>query len=473
MRRDTEASLPADLLRRFRDLLGETAVLAGEDIPARNLRDASELPGRRPLVLLRPKDADGVAAAVRLCAVHGLPATVQGGLTGLSGGAIPTEGSVALSLERISGIEALDAEAGTITVRAGTPLSVVQEAANAAGLLYPVDLNARGSCTIGGTIATNAGGNRVIRYGMTRQSVLGLEVVLADGRILSDLRDLPKNNAGFDLKQIFIGSEGQLGIVTRALLRLLPLPADGGGAILGFSSFDALHRCLASARAELGDALSAFEAMWPDYWDAVTSGGLADRRSPLSGRHLVYALIEARGRAGAAVPGLLQEWLERMLEADLIEDAALARSGADMAAFWALREAAAELHRVTGPLLGFDIGVSPPLIGAYVEASRVALAREVPHVRALFFGHAGDGNLHVMLAHRGGFDAELIHACDAVLYRLVGEFRGTVTAEHGVGLLKRDWLSVTRSPVEIAAMRMLKTAFDPKGLLNPGKVLPD
>jgi len=298
MRRNAEEPLPAHVLRQFREALGESGALTGEDIPVRNLRDASELPGQRPLALLCPQDTEGVAAVVRLCAMHCLPVTVQGGMTGLSGGAIPTEGSVALSLERMSGVDRLDAQAATMTVRAGTPLSVVQAAAEAAGLLYPVDLNARGSCTIGGTVATNAGGNRVIRYGMTRQSVLGLEVVLADGRVLSDLRDLPKNNAGFDLKQLFIGSEGQIGIVTRALLRLLPMPADNGGAVVAFSSFEALRECLASARAELGDALSAFEAMWPEYWDAVTSGGLVGRRSPLAGRHSIYALIEARTDSG-------------------------------------------------------------------------------------------------------------------------------------------------------------------------------
>ena len=196
--------------QEMRARLGASAVLTGGDIPARACRDASEGPAQPPLALLRPTDTEGIAAALRFCAAQGLAVTVQGGMTGLSGGATPSPSSVALSLERLAGIEALDPDAGTVLVRAGTPLSMVQEAAAAHGMLYPVDLNARASCTIGGTIATNAGGNRVIRYGMTRAQVLGLEVVLADGSILSDLRDLPKNNAGFDLKQLFIGSEGQL-----------------------------------------------------------------------------------------------------------------------------------------------------------------------------------------------------------------------------------------------------------------------
>lgn len=458
--------------QEMRARLGASAVLTGGDIPARACRDASEGPAQPPLALLRPTDTEGIAAALRFCAAQGLAVTVQGGMTGLSGGATPSPSSVALSLERLAGIEALDPDAGTVLVRAGTPLSMVQEAAAAHGMLYPVDLNARASCTIGGTIATNAGGNRVIRYGMTRAQVLGLEVVLADGSILSDLRDLPKNNAGFDLKQLFIGSEGQLGIVTRALLRLIPAPAPGGCAILGLAGFDALRACLDRARRDLGEALSAFEAMWPEYWDPVTSGALPGRRSPLAGQHGLYVLIEADGGA-ATDPQALETCLARLFDDGLVEDAALARSGADVAAFWALREAAAEVSRVTGPCLGFDIGVSPGLIGGYVDAARAALASQLPEVRPLFFGHAGDGNLHVMLAHPGGFDPQLIHRCDSLLYALVGQFRGTITAEHGLGQLKRDWLPLCRSPAEIAAMRRLKAAFDPAGLLNPGKVLPD
>lgn len=458
------------LLVELRAVLGAD-LLCGEDIPLRATSDASVWPAQKPLALLRPATTDEVSAALRLCNDHGVAVTVQGGMTGLSGGATPTFGSVALSLERMAGIEHLDQEAGTVLVKAGTILSVVQDAATAVEMLYPVDLNARASCTIGGTVATNAGGNRVIRYGMTRAGVLGLEAVLADGTVLSDLRDLPKNNAGFDLKQLFIGTEGQIGVVTRVLLRLLPRPVDRGCALLAISDFPTLRKCLISMKRDMPEALSAFEAMWPDYWDIVTAGGLAGRRSPFSRRHGIYALVEAGGARDADAETLTRS-LERLFEDGLIEDAVLAQSGSDIADFWALREAAAEVSNVVGPCVGYDIGLAPTRIGAYVDEARAALAERAAEATPMFFGHAGDGNLHVMIAGPDSTSPDFIKLCDGILYPLVGAFDGTVTAEHGVGQLKREWLWTSRSDEELSVMRRLKHALDPKGTLNPGKVLP-
>lgn len=465
----TQIALPTPASRALAALLGPSGFLEGTDIPARNLRDASILPARSTLAVLRPATTREVAGALRICAEHRVRVTIQGGMTGLSGGAIPDPAGVALSLERLRDEPQVDARNATLTTLAGTTLHEVQQAAESAGFTYPVDLNARASCTIGGTVATNAGGNRVLRYGMTRAHVIGLEAVLADGRILTDMRGLPKNNAGFELRQLFIGSEGQYGVVTRVMLRLSPRLPFAGGAIVGFPDFAGLQDCLASARAELGDLLTAFEAMWPDYWDIVTNSGLG-HRSPLSDAHGLYALIEVQGHD--TEHAAFMRWLENGFERGLFADAAVATSGRDLDDFWALREAAAELSRVTGKCLGFDIGTSPALAGPFVEACRRALARDCPEVSPLFFGHVGDGNTHIMLVHPDGWPPALIERSDATIYAVAASFEGTVTAEHGVGMLKRKWLPSVRSPVEIDLMRTLKHALDPHGILNPDKVLP-
>ena len=250
--------------------LGDSAVLIGDDVPARNANDWGAQPPQRPIAVIRPVDAAGVSAALKACRAAGLPVVPQGGLTGLCGGARPGPGWVALSLERLVGIEEIDADACTMTVRAGTPLETVQRAAADAGLFFALDLGARGSCAIGGNLSTNAGGNRVIRYGMARDLVLGLEWVLPDGTVCTSLNKMLKNNAGYDLKQLFIGSEGTLGVITRIVLRLHPQPVCTMAALVAVADYDGARNLLKQARRGLGPLLSAFEAMWPDYWQLVT-----------------------------------------------------------------------------------------------------------------------------------------------------------------------------------------------------------
>ena len=448
--------------------LGAEVVLAGADIPDRNLRDWSGLADSRPLALVRPRTTAEVAATLRACHAAGVPVVPQGGLTGLAGGAIAGPGEVALSLERLTGIEEIDAATATMTVRAGTPLEAVQNAAANAGLFVALDLGARGSCAVGGNVATNAGGNRVIRYGMTRDMVLGLEVVLPDGTVVTSLNKLIKNNAGYDLKHLFIGSEGTLGVITRVVLRLHPLPRSIAAAFCGLADYAAVVRLLQAARAGLGATLSAFEVMWHEFYETMVTRATGVR-APLAGRHRLYVLMEAHG-ASEADGERLEEFLGEMLEAGVLEDAAVAHNTAQVRAFWAIRDAVAEYSTMIGPMTNFDLGLVVDRMDDYVRACRERLAVRWPDHFAHFYGHIGDGNIHVNV-HVPGAVPQPKAEIEALVYGLVRELGGTVSAEHGIGTTKLRWLPYTRTPEELALMAVLKRAIDPKGILNPGKVL--
>ncbi|MGA7778342.1 MAG: FAD-binding oxidoreductase, partial [Paraburkholderia sp.] len=391
------------------------------------------------------------------------------GLTGLCGGARPIDGAIALSLERMTGIEEIDTASATMTVHAGTPLEVVQQAADDAGFFFPLDLGARGSCSIGGNLSTNAGGNRVLRYGMARELVLGLEVVLADGTVITSLNKMLKNNAGYDLKQLFIGSEGTLGIVTRVVLRLAPRPGCSMVALCAVDSYGALVDLLNAARRGLGSQLSAFEVMWPDYWRTVTEQ-VPSVRAPLAGEHACYALIEAQGTDAAIDEPRFQTWLERQLDAGVVADAALAQSLSDVQAFWGVRDACAEFPIVLGPHEPFDIGLPVASMDEFVVTCGDALRERYAGAVALFYGHIGDGNLHIV-ACVPGMSPQPKEEIVAIVYEHVRRFGGTISAEHGIGLTKKPWLGFTRSEAELDLMRRIKQALDPEQLLNPGKVL--
>ena len=459
--------MSAAVIEALRAELGG-AVLAGDDIPARNEQDWSTLGPLRPLAVVRPATQAGVAAAMRICAAHGVPVVPQGGLTGLCGGGQPVAGGVAISLERLVGIEEIDPASATMTVRAGTTLQAVQQAAADAGFYCALDLGARGSCAIGGNLSTNAGGNRVIRYGMAREMVLGIEVVLPDGTLMTSLNKMLKNNAGYDLKQLFIGSEGTLGIITRAVLRLFPKPACTMAALCGLGDYDAVLRLLASAKRGLGPLLSAFEVMWPDYFDMAT-GRVAGVRRPVQGRHGFYVLVEAQGNDAAGDPGRFEAWLAAEIEGGVVADAAVAQSLADVAAFWGSRDAAAEFKQVLGPHASYDIGLPVGAMDDYAEACRAALASEIPGCVSFFYGHIADGNMHIIACVPGGQE-QPFDAMDSIVYRLVQASGGTVSAEHGIGLKKKAFLPYSRTPQELALMRTIKAAIDPAGILNPGKI---
>jgi len=461
-------------LAALREQLGAAAVLIGDDVPERNCNDWSTQPPNRPLAVVRPTDAAGVSAALKACHAAGLPVVPQGGLTGLCGGARPEPGWVALSLERMTGIEEIDVASSTMTVRAGTPLEAVQRAAAEAGLYFALDLGARGSCAIGGNLSTNAGGNRVIRYGMARELVLGLEVVLPDGTVVTSLNKMLKNNAGYDLKHLFIGSEGTLGIITRIVLRLHPQPQCTMSALCALPDYASVVRLLGAARRGLGPLLSAFEVMWPDYWQVVTQR--VGVRSPLAntaaGGHGVYVLVEAQGTDESIDGPRFQRWLEALLEAGELSDAAVAQSLADTQSFWALRDACAEFFPTLGPHISYDVGLATSRMDDYAQRCKAALAERIPGCDSVYYGHIGDGNLHLVAWVPGlPVEQQPKDAMDEVIYGLVREFGGSVSAEHGIGTVKKRWLGHARSPEEIALMRTLKHALDPLGLLNPGKVV--
>ncbi len=458
---------PDACLAALAQVLPPAALLTGADIPLRNLQDTSYLPPETPLAVLRPDTPQGVAEAMRICAAHGVPVVPQGGLTGLAGGAHPVAGAVMLSLERLHGIEEIDPAASTMTVRAGTPLEVIQRAADEAGFFIPLDLGARGSCQIGGNLGTNAGGNRVIRYGMAREMVLGLEYVLPDGTLVTSLNKMIKNNAGYDLKQLFIGSEGTLGIVTRAVLRMQPKPGCVNAALCGLDSYGDVVALLGAARRGLGPMLSAFEGMWPDYWhEATVTVGV---RSPLAGQHGFYVLIEAQGLDDAIDGPRFQAWIEAQFEAGVIADAAVSQSMGDVAGFWATRDACSEFGSRLGPHVAFDIGLPVARMDEFTIACRARLAERVPDAFSVYYGHIGDGNLHLVALSRGAASQPMAEISAAV-YETVRAFGGTVSAEHGIGILKKTYLGYTRTEAEIALMRRLKRALDPQGILNPGKV---
>lgn len=459
----------SDLLDELSRTVGAAHLLTGSDIPPQHCTDWFQTHTHRPLALVRPGTPDEVARVMAICHRHSQPVTPQGGLTGLVAGAVPADGDVALSLARLSGVEELDTSAGTITVLAGTPLQTVQEAARAAGLLLAVDLGARGSCQIGGNIATNAGGNRVIRYGMFRDQVLGLEAVLADGTAVGGLNKMLKNNAGYDLKHLFIGSEGTLGIVTRAVLRLHPMPLSCCTAWCTLPDHDTVIRFLRHAQSRLAGTLSAFEVMWPDFHELVTTR-VPDMRSPVASQGL-QVLMEIEGSDAERDMAMFSTLLEESLEQGWLQDAAIAQSLKEREAFWRLRDAVSEFPLMWSPYCGYDVSLPIGDIGRFVQELQHLLRERFSHCEHIHFGHIGDSNLHVGVhldKQWGPFPEAEIDAC---VYGLLRTFGGSVSAEHGIGQHKKAYLAHSRTPQELALMHTLKQALDPNNLLNRGKVL--
>ncbi|WP_226574675.1 FAD-binding oxidoreductase [Acuticoccus sediminis] len=458
-----------ELIGRLIARLGEGSVRVGADIPAANCEDASHLTPVTPRALLLPRNTEEVSAALAICNEAGQPVVTQGGLTGLAAGAHPGEGEVALSLQRMRGIEEIDPVAGTLTALAGTPLAEVQAAAEEAGFLCGIDLGARGTATIGGNVATNAGGNQVVRYGMTRRNVLGLEAVQADGTVLTSLNKMMKNNTGYDWTQLFIGSEGTLGVVTRVVLGLHPKPVAVETALLAAPSADAALAILARLQSRFGGELLTFEAMWREFIDVAVKR--IKLPAPFAESHEVVLLVEL----GTGDPERVTTVLGELMEEGLIVDAHLAQSGNDAARMWAYRESVYEYGQFQGNQINLDVSLPRGSIGAAVDALREVAAREWPAAVQVIFGHVADSNLHVVvgpLDGGGGFvTPKGKHTVDEGVYAVVRRFHGSISAEHGIGRLKRPYLGYSRTPAELALMHTLKKALDPKGILNPGRVL--
>jgi FAD/FMN-containing dehydrogenase len=455
----------AQLLSDLRAIVGDQGLITGERLSARHYDPfAGDIRAR---ILVRPADTAQVSAVMRLCHGRGQVVVPHGGCTGLVYGTTARDSDVILSLEALTRIESVDVAGRTMRVQAGVTLQRTQEEAERHGLMFPLDLGGRGTATIGGNISTNAGGMRVVRYGMMRNLVLGLEAVLADGTVLGSLNRMLKNNTGYDLKQLFIGTEGTLGIVTRADLRLVPAPRSHGTAFVACPDFEALIGLLGLMDSRLGGQLSAFEVMWPEFYE-LTTRAPAMNAPLLPYGHGMYALIEALGADQQADDERLERALTDALEQGVIVDAVIAKSDTERRAMWAPREDVFQTRRY-GPTHNFDVSVPIAEMPGYLSSIRQGLEATVPGVRVWVFGHIADGNLHVAVsagdAHEATFDA--IERC---VYEALRPFSGAISAEHGIGLERKSHLPISRSAAEIATMRALKRALDPRGILNPGKV---
>lgn len=430
--------------------------------------------------LASPVSTDEVSRFVKLCSAHGVPIVPQGGNSGMSGGATPDDGgeSVILSLRRMNTIRELDVAAQQVTCDAGVVLQTLHDAAEAEELRFPLTLGGKGSATIGGLVSTNAGGTQVLRHGTMRAQVLGLESVLADGSVFSNLVPLKKDNRGFDLKQLLIGSEGTLGIVTAATLRLVPQTAQRRVAWIGLSSISSARELLLHCEKRAGDALEGFEVL-PHHCLQSVLAHLPDSRSPLSSDHAWYALVElvAEAADADAIDGLAEDVLHSAMERDLIQDAVISASEAQAEAFWLLRESISPAERAIGPAMQHDISVPVARMAEFVESASPEIEKRFPGTTAIGFGHLGDGNIHYhVLAPPGAVQGEWEMTdgkiISAFVHDLVTEFGGSISAEHGIGQMKRDELSRLGDPVALGLMQTIKQALDPQGILNPGKLVP-
>jgi FAD/FMN-containing dehydrogenase len=456
----------SDLIAQFAEVLDRNGVLTGDDVTSRLAGFWRDDPVRARAIL-RPADTAQVSAILRICSEAGQPVIAHGGLTGLVRAADTLETDVVLSLERMNRIEEIDTIGRTMTVQAGAPLQLIQDEAEKLGLMFPLDLGARGTCQIGGNASTNAGGHRVIRYGMARDNILGLEAVLADGSVMSSMNTMIKNNAGYDLKHLFIGTEGTLGIITRLVLRLREAPISRETAFVAFDSFDQVTRFLKFIDRELGGTLSAFEVMWRDFYELVTTAP-ADNARPVECRYPHYVLVESLGADQAIDSERFNAAMERAMEAQLFADAAVAKSGVEQEAMWAIRDATGEMFRYGPPFL-FDVSIAIKHMDEYVADVKRRLAETCAGCHCFTLGHIGDGNIHFGVAVDKP-DNEAQRRVEACVYEPLQRFSGSVSAEHGIGLEKKDYLGLCRSDVEIAMMRRLNQTFDPNGILNRNKI---
>jgi FAD/FMN-containing dehydrogenase len=450
-----------DLVAELENVVGTTQVLASPDLRAGYERDWTGRFGGPSQLVVRPGSTAEVASVLRACAAAAVPVIPQGGNTGLVGGSVPdaartTPLPVILSTARLNQLEPVDEAAAQVTAGAGVPLARLQQHAAACGLEFPVDLAARDTATVGGMIATNAGGLHVVRYGPMRAHVLGTEAVLADGSTFRRLDGLVKDNTGYDLSQLLVGSEGTLAVVTAARLRLVPSPRQYATALLGLEDLDAALRATAALR-RTSEGLQAVEVFFAEGIDLV---GLPE---PLARRWPVYLLVECAGRADPT-----DTMIEGLAEADLAEDAtALATDGPGRARLWAYRERHTEAVNALGVPHKLDVTLPADRLDTFERTVRTVVADEAPGSTLVMWGHVGDGNLHVNVV---GPDPE-DEGVDEAVYRLVARLGGSISAEHGIGRAKARWLPLTRSNAEIAAMTAIKTALDPAGSLNPGAII--
>lgn len=452
------------IVEELTQIVGENGVLLESDICGRQEQIwSSKFVEAQALV--RPRTTEEVSEILRYCHATEQAVIVHGGLTGMAYGASTQPRDLVLSTELLNTIERVDTTNRSMTVQAGVKLQQVQETAQSNQLLFTLDLGARGSCSIGGNIATNAGGNQVIRYGMTRDMVLGLEAVLADGTVVSSMNDMIKNNAGYDLKHLFIGTEGTLGVITRAVLRLREEPLSTECALLAVEEFDQLAQILKNMDRRLGGTLSSFEVMWNNYFSHITS--LPGYPPPLPSHYPYYALIEARGGDQEHDRQRMEAALAHVYEANLAADIVVAQNQAQRDAFWGIRDAV-EHTVIDQPTYVFDVSLRIRDMEAYVAAVEHNLREHFSTLHLFTFGHLGDGNLHFNI--HVGTDPSHKHLVDRCVYEPLGPINGSISAEHGIGLEKKEFLYLSRNEAEVQLMRRLKEMLDPKGILNSGRI---
>lgn len=466
-----------DLVEALSAAVGPAYVLRDAASMAPHLADWRGRYAGSALAVVKPADTRQVAAVVCACAAANVPMVPQGGNTGLCGGAtpLPDGRSVVVNLSRMNRIRSVDAANNALVAEAGCPLAMVQQAAEGENRLFPLSLASEGSCLVGGNLSTNAGGVQVLRYGNMRDLVLGLEVVLPDGRIWDGLRALRKDNTGYDLKQLFIGAEGTLGIVTAAVLKLFPRPRASATAWLAVPRPDAAVALLGFLRERCGERVSAFEIVGRSALELVLRH-VPGMRSPLAGDHAWCVLLELTDSLDAlALEAMLESAIAAALEAGLVVDAAIATSVAQAEALWALRENISEAQKIEGVSIKHDVSVPVSRIPEFLERAHAELTAIWPDVRIVAFGHIGDGNLHYNLSKPDALDNAAFIArtkeVSRVVHDLVAALQGSISAEHGLGQLKRDENARYKSDIELELMRAVKTAIDPRGLMNPGKVL--
>ena len=467
------APLSPELIDQFRKIVGDKfAVTDPADIAPYLTEERDLFHGRSPLVL-RPGSTAEVAAVCRLASEHRVPLVPQGGNTGLVGGQTPHNGEVVVSLRRLDKIRDIDIASNTMTCEAGVVLQIAQQRASELDRLFPLSLGAEGSCTIGGNLSTNAGGTTALAYGVAREMALGLEVVLADGRILNVLSKLKKDNTGYDLRNLFIGSEGTLGIITAATLKLFPKPRALETAIVGLKTPAAALKLLSISQNEAGGTLTSFELLSEVAVDFSIRHGI-DIRDPLDSRHQWYVLMELsspRQDARAAIESILAQGLE----SGIVDDAVIAANLAQRSAFWKLRDEMSAAQKPEGGSIKHDISVPVIAVPDFIEQADAAVSKLIPGARPVPFGHLGDGNIHYNVSQPIGGDPADFFArwqdVNAAVFEVVLRLGGSISAEHGIGVLKRDELPEVKDKVAIELMRSIKAMLDPLGIMNPGKVL--
>jgi len=456
------------LLNKLHQILGDIGLLQGNDVSSRPSSWSNSTPCQA-LAIARPSSTQELAKVMKICFQHNQVIIPLGGGTGLVQAVEATSAQLLVSLERMNNIEPIDLSGSTITVEAGTILHNIQEIAQENELLFPIDLGARGSAQVGGLISTNAGGNQVLRYGMMREQVLGLEVVLADGTIISSMNSMLKNNAGYDLKQLFIGSEGTLGIVTRAVLRLRPAMVSKSTALVAVDNFSKIPTLLKTMSASLGGTLNSFEVLWNNFYTLITSAH-SERPLPLSDEHPFYVLIESCGAVQEADKALFNIIIEKAFKDELIVDATIAQNEKQCQAMWAIRDDIETIMHKLSPLFAFDISIPIVHLDKFVnliaDKLRVNWGDKAKFVN---FGHLGDSNIHLVITV-GSKEHNVEQAVRNIIYSEVNTFNGSISAEHGIGLEKVNFLHHSRNADEINLMRTLKSALDPKALLSPGRV---